>query len=676
MPDIFLSYSRDDQATARRFAEGFEREGFSVWWDQTLHSGENYDQVTEGALREAKAVVVLWSKKSVDSRWVRAEATTADRAGTLIPAMIEPCNRPIMFELKHTAELAHWKGEPNDPAWKAFVADVHRFVRKGEPSVQASVVAPGARNSRISAKTMWLLVAAVLLAGAAVWAITHLGSKPAPVAESAAVSTSSVAASVTLAVLPFANLSSDPEQEYFSDGLTEEILNQLAQVKALRVTGRTSSFSFKGKNEDLRIIGQKLGVANLLEGSVRKDGTNLRITAQLISGKDGAHLWSQTYDREMSKVFAVQEEIAKDVAQALSITLDVGDMNRAQGGTTNVEAYDKYLRARQLTMLDTADATNQAVNLFREAVKMDPAFSRAWLELSGALQVQQIFRPKAAKALQPEIDEALERVKRLAPDAWWTHLLVAKGLLEERKWAEADAAIHAGLAATAGRELPLELVAEYFDVMWRTGRLEEALLVSDRALAQDPLALSLARTVQAMLDCAGRAEEAQVQYERTRVQVGSSGAIEYWTLARMLMRDDASTAAIRAQMRVVAQKGNRPLALNTWLAEHFTDRVSALPQVRKAFDDPSNQGIVAMWAIAMYADRFGDKDLALAALRKWVVEDKGPSNILWWQFKTGLRSDPRFKQIVTDAGLTDYWRTSGKWGDYCKAVGPEDFECH
>ncbi len=168
MTDVFLSYNREDQVAARRFAEGFEREGFSVWWDQTLHSGENYDQVTEGALREAKAVVVLWSRKSVDSRWVRAEATTADRAGTLVPAMIEPCNRPIMFELKHTAELAHWKGEPNDPAWKAFVADVHRFVRKAEPSLQAPAVVRGAASSGLGARGLWLLAAAVLLvAGAA-----------------------------------------------------------------------------------------------------------------------------------------------------------------------------------------------------------------------------------------------------------------------------------------------------------------------------------------------------------------------------------------------------------------------------------------------------------------------------------------------------------------------------
>src|ERR1700684_3886535 len=131
VPDIFFSYSRDDQATARLFAEGLEREGFTVWWDATLHSGEAYDQVTEKALREAKAVVVLWSRKSVDSRWVRAEATLADRNKTLVPVMIESCERPIIFELTHTADLSHWSGDPNDKAWQSCLSGVRRFVEEG-----------------------------------------------------------------------------------------------------------------------------------------------------------------------------------------------------------------------------------------------------------------------------------------------------------------------------------------------------------------------------------------------------------------------------------------------------------------------------------------------------------------------------------------------------------------
>jgi hypothetical protein len=141
LPDIFLSYSRDDQATARRFAEGFERAGLSVWWDATLNPGEAYDKVTEQALEEASAVVVLWSKKSVDSRWVRAEATQANSAGTLVPVMIEPCKRPIMFELTHTADLSRWNGDAHDKDWLAYLAGVRRFVDKGEPTASVGAIA-------------------------------------------------------------------------------------------------------------------------------------------------------------------------------------------------------------------------------------------------------------------------------------------------------------------------------------------------------------------------------------------------------------------------------------------------------------------------------------------------------------------------------------------------------
>jgi hypothetical protein len=137
MSDIFLSYTREDQATAQRFAAGFEAQALTVWWDATLRSGEAYDQVTEEALRTAKAVVVLWSKKSVVSRWVRAEATLAHRNGTLVPAMIEPCERPIMFELTQTADLSRWSGTASDPAWRAFVVDVRRFVEAGAAPAEA-----------------------------------------------------------------------------------------------------------------------------------------------------------------------------------------------------------------------------------------------------------------------------------------------------------------------------------------------------------------------------------------------------------------------------------------------------------------------------------------------------------------------------------------------------------
>jgi adenylate cyclase len=293
VPDIFLSYSREDQPTARRYAEAFQAEGYDVWWDVTLRSGEAYDQVTEKALREAKAVVVLWSKTSVESRWVRAEATLANRTRRLVPAMIEPCERPIMFELTQTAELFRWQGDTTDPAWRAFVTDVKGFVEKKQPGRESG--APQEKSEE--------------------------------------------AKKLSICVLPFSNISGDAEQEYFSDGITEDIITDLSKVSALGVISRNSAFRYKGTNVDLPKIARELNVSHVLEGSVRKAGGRVRITAQLIDGSKNEHVWAERYDRDLSDIFAMQDEISKAIVKALRVKLLPEEKKAiAVRGTTNAEA--------------------------------------------------------------------------------------------------------------------------------------------------------------------------------------------------------------------------------------------------------------------------------------------------------------------------------------------------
>ena len=342
MPDIFLSYSREDQSIARRFAQGFERAGFNVWWDVTLAAGDAYDQVTEKALQDAKAVVVLWSKRSVESRWVRAEATQALANGTLVPVMIGPCKRPIMFELTQTAELADWAGDAGDPAWQSFVAGLRRFI--DAPAADAAATLP------------------------------ELGAPSATVAPAATQAPS-------IAVLPFLNMSSDTEQEFFVDGLSEELLNHLAQVPKLRVIGRTSSFAFKGRHEDLRKIGELLGVNHILEGSVRKAGDSLRITAKLIDPSTGYNVWSETYDRKLENIFAIQDEIARAVTEKLRLTISSKDR---KSGTQNVAAYEDYLVG--ISKLRTPQPVEllDSLRYLDRATRLDPDFDDAWAALLDA----------------------------------------------------------------------------------------------------------------------------------------------------------------------------------------------------------------------------------------------------------------------------------------------------
>ena len=196
------------------------------------------------------------------------------------------------------------------------------------------------------------------------------------------------AAMQSVAVLPFTNLTGDPGQEILADGLAEEVANQLAAIPDLRVTGRTSSFSFKGKNEDLRVIAKKLDVANLLEGSLRGDGQRFRVTVQLIDGRDGTRRWSsRPYEHGQSGILAAQDEIAQDVARALSITLDVGELNRAQGGTMNLEAARRYWEWRELMLSERLglELERRKVRLMRDAVRLDPQFVVAWDGLASSL---------------------------------------------------------------------------------------------------------------------------------------------------------------------------------------------------------------------------------------------------------------------------------------------------
>jgi adenylate cyclase len=329
--DVFISYAHDDRATARRLADALEAERLSVWWDDALRSGEAYDQVIEQALREARAVVVLWSKKSVDSRWVRAEATLADRNRTLAPAMIEPCQRPIMFELTHTADLCAWSGDPSQPAWRAFVADVKGFVEKSRTEISSST-AP------------------------------NLVEPPAN----------------SICVLPFANMSGDPEQDFFADGLTEDIITALSRFRRLFVISRNSAFQYKGKAVGAPQIAREFNVLYVVEGSVRKAGSRVRVTVQLTDGKADRHIWAERYDRQLEDIFDVQDEVTAAIVATVSGRIEEAMGERAgRKPTENMTAYECLLAGKVLHHRSTRADNEKALGHIGRAIALDPGFAQA-----------------------------------------------------------------------------------------------------------------------------------------------------------------------------------------------------------------------------------------------------------------------------------------------------------
>jgi len=335
MAEIFISYARSEEPRAVRVAEVLRSAGYRVWRDDELPAHRAYVEVIEERLKSANAVVVLWSAEAAKSEWVRAEADTARHLGTLIQATIDGGIPPLPFNQIQCADLNGWEGDTDAPGWRKLLA-----------SVQA--LAPVVKEEKGRAKRR----------------------------------------AVCICVLPFQNMSGDAEQEYFSDGISEDITTDLSKISALGVVARNTAFTFKGQSVDICDLAKKLGVSHVLEGSVRKAGGRVRINAQLIDGESGDHLWAERYDRDLEDIFAIQDEISKAIVKALKVKL-LPEEKKAieQRGTNNVEAYNLYLLAREYWVTGNygdARREERVMRICGKAVEIDPFYAQAWALLAMA----------------------------------------------------------------------------------------------------------------------------------------------------------------------------------------------------------------------------------------------------------------------------------------------------
>ncbi len=492
------------------------------------------------------------------------------------------------------------------------------------------------------------------------------------------------AASPSLAVLPFADLSQSQDQEYLADGLAEEILNQLAQMPALRVVGRSSSFSFKGSNQDLRTIGRRLDANHLLEGSVRKAGDQLRVTAQLIRVEDGAHLWSRTYARELRDLFGVQEEISRDVARALSVKLDAVQFNREQGGTTDVEAYERFLRWRGIVMRELFDFEHdrERLRLAREMVALDPQCLLCRDALAASLDAMALeVGGVQAGRLRAESAEVRAHIARVAPDSWVARRDHANALWREGRRAEAIAL--ARQVAEAGPPTK-ERVWDYAYMIYAMGHLNETVALVEQVRAIEPASLFLSRDLQYDYTAARRHDDAESEYQRGLKLEGSQAEPTYLAFFRQLAgKRPGGLPELRGLHRQLLQQGwgfNTPFFRD--LGNALDDRAAMLALVRKALADDAYGG--AAHVPASVADALGDAGLAVAGLRKDLASRPGFSEhtlaqfpfVAFWNLPySGVRAHPGFKQLLIEGGVADYWRQTGKWGDGCGPAGADDFQC-
>ena len=628
-PAIFLSYAHEDRLKAQNLAAALSARGYTLWWDELIEGGAQFARSIRDALEAADAVVVLWSAKSVESDWVQDEAAQGRDRKRLVPLSLDGTFPPLGFRQYQTIDLSGTRGKPSAAKLRAIDRAIRIAIGdEGHAPPAATVLAPP--TSRRGVLAMVAGAASVAGIGAVAWRTRLIGG--------------GAAAGDSIAVLPFKNVGGDPLQAYLSDGLTEEVRSALTRNPALRVLAATSSATSRDHDEDAVATASRLGVAYLLDGSVQRAGDMVRIAATLTNGRTGFAEWSQSAERKLTDIFALQSEIAATVAGAMSVRSAVAAP--IVGGTRNAAAYENYLRGKSLYNLAKDEQTDfEARARFEAAIAADPKFALAHAGLSRTLS--SIAAEDAdASQLKPLYAAAIAEAQaavRIAPGLPEGQLALGfaqfSGRLDIRGAKPAyDLAYRYG----RGNADILLLVALY---MVRARRFGEAQGAIDRSLGLDPLNPRTHRAAGSIAFARRRYDDSVAQYAQAlqlNPKITNAHAQRGFALL-MLGRNDLARADFVAEPKRMF--GDAGLAILEHRLSHQPAAEQALARLIREFGDS------ALYQQVQVMAQWGRSADALKLLqRARAVGDSG---------LTALTTDPLLDPIVRDPGYVRLVRDLG-----------------
>lgn len=476
--------------------------------------------------------------------------------------------------------------------------------------------------------------------------------------------TAAVAEEPLVAVLPFADLSPTRDQEYLACGIAEEVHTQLAALDGLRLIGRTSAASFEGTGEDLRSIGERLGATHIVGGGVQRDAERVRITAWLSDAATGIELWNRPYDQRISDIFAIQEDIARSVAGALSIALGVEDRDLPGAGTSNLEAYDAYSRGRAA---DRASRFEEAVLHLERAVQLDENYAAAWARLgiaTGSTQWSQ--QPEQARETRERGRAYVLKALEIDPDLAEAHSYLGSfnwtddWLGMEEEYEKAISLAPADFTYRGG----------YGIALGRAGRIRRALELEEAAKAFDPLWVGLARFMSQHYAALGRYADARAEVDRA-LALGA----EPVSMGLLVAMSEGDAVAVRSELRAAIERSPPGIArLLMAVLAMFDSPSDVRVELRRYFEEANWGGPDERVTVASLAGYFGDQGLALMAMTDELRSVRLRMTYLWYPFMSEMRQLPGFKDLVTEMGLVEYWRTYG-WTDFCRPMGDDEFAC-
>ena len=622
--DVFVSYKAEDRARLTPFVKALEAEGFTVWWDAHIGTGANWREEIQQHLDAARCVIVAWSQHSVgpEGHFVRDEATRAKRRGSYVPIRLDDVEPPLGFGEVQAPLFSGWKGRRSDPRFVALVDAV-----KAHVTGEAPVVRPTLTQPKVSRRTVIAGgVGALAVAGVGSWALLKPGT---------------AAASNRIAVMSFSNMSGDPAQTYFSDGIAEELRGALTRI-GMQVIGKASCDAVK----DLAIpaAAAKLGVANILTGSVRRSPETIRVGAQLVSGKDGVEKWAQNYDRAPGDTIKIQTDIATQVASALSVALGAAKKAVLKlGGTANAKAQDLYLQAMALsTNADSPEAFDKIIALYDAALADDPNYGDVHLGKATALT---IFAPQFAKnpaqlaAMLGLAEQSAKRAAALMPGSGKPTAILASISADRLDFVASLRGFEHALAAepTDGFVLSGAL-----DAWTWFGDRARALALADRLIALDPLGPGVIIQHGFVLYVLRRYAEAIDAFHKALVIAPKLNLPRYYISHNLILLDRPKEArAVLA--KVPADDVFRQIdeAILAARGGDLADAEAIIAKIRTVKGDSSS------YQYGQIYTQLGDANRAFAAFDKAIeVRDPGLGFFKTDPFLDPIRRDPRYAALL------------------------------
>jgi TolB-like protein len=652
---VFLSYASEDAIVASRICESLRGAAIEVWFDQSeLRGGDAWDAAIRKQIKSCALFIPVISasahariegyfrlewKLAID----RSHLIAPDQA-FLLPVVIDDTPKNDERIPDRFREL-QWTRLPAGNAPPAFIALVRRLLYPGEqvsaPAPQVGSPLPQfTREPRPRGSIRWLLVAGagVITAATIVWQqgwLNHLSVRGPPTVASVPVSAPALPEQdKSIAVLPFVDMSEKKDQAYFADGLSEELIDLLAKMPELRVAARTSAFSFRGKPSTVAEIGKTLNVGHIVEGSVRKSGDSIRITVQLVQAETGYHLWSETYDRRLSEIFKIQDEIAASVVRAMKLQLLAGALP-SSGKAEHVRAYNSLLQCR---FLGRTGKEQRALECAEHVVAIDPTYAVAWVWLSWYLGNKD--------SQDPRVCAAARRALELDPALADAHVALAECYIYTNwDWKQAEVEYTAALALDENNPQGLKGAGR---LAMYCGRLPEAMNLARRATERDPANPSTWITLADAQWLAGLSKAAQDNYRRA-LDIVPNDDDAHSSLAIALL-DDGNSALALSELMQVSDESTRlwPLAIVYFHMGRKVDSDKTLATLTEKYAD-SNAGVIAV----VHAYR-NEKDAAFEWIgRAYRQHDDGLAWLKVQKLMVNIHGDPRFQEWIRKLNFPD-----------------------